>query len=109
MTEQQKLLWGIGFLLAVSICLNVYFIGKEVPPELSGASTMNSSVVHDSPGFRSEVMTVFDGSRYRTYATSTPLSESDVVRMRDEMHRELDRMHEYFDRQEDLFRIFWRF
>jgi hypothetical protein len=72
-------------------------------------SVATSSAVFDAPGFKSEVVTVYDGSHYRTYATSTPLSNDDVKKMRVDMRREFDRMNEFFRRQDELFRSLWEF
>lgn len=110
MGENQKLIWGLGVLLAVSFALNVYFFGKtnaSVSQPIHTGSVATSSAVFDSPGFKSEVVTVYDGSHYRTYATSTPLSDSDIRKMHEEIRREFDRMNEFFRRQDELFRMLW--
>lgn len=112
MTENQKLIWGLGFLLAVSVVVNAYLFGianTGAPQPVYTGSVATSSAVFDAPGFKSEVVTVYDGSHYRTYATSTPLSEADIRKMREEMRREFDRMNEFFRRQDELFRMLWEF
>jgi hypothetical protein len=111
MTENQKLIWGLGVLLAVSLVINVYLYDRfttSQQPNYS-APVATSSAVFNAPGFKSEVVTVYDGSHYRTYATSTPLSDADIKKMREEMRREFDRMNEFFRRQDELFRMLWEF
>jgi len=111
MTENQKLIWGLGALLAASLVANAYLYGRATTPQQPNysASVATSSSVFDAPGFKSEVVTVYDGSRYRTYATSTPLSDADIKQMRGEMRHEFDRMNEFFRRQDELFRMLWEF
>lgn len=108
----QKTITGIlGILLVASVVGNIYLYQKLQDNErFSFANnTASSSAVFEGPGFKNEVVTFFDGSRYRTYSTSTPLSESDVRAMREEMEREFERMNEFFRRQDELFRSLWEF
>jgi hypothetical protein len=101
----------VGLLLLASIAGNFYLYQKIQDSETFSFtnSTATSSAVFNGPGFKNEVVTFFDGSQYRTYSTSTPLSESDVRAMREEMEREFERMNEFFRKQDELFRSLWEF
>jgi len=116
MTEYRKIILGLVVLLILSLIANAYLYGKtfsqkrlmdEMPYAIANVAT--SSSVSNGPGFKSEVITVYDGSRYRTYATSSPLSEQDVQKMQAEMQQQYDHMNELFKQQDELFRSLWNF
>lgn len=110
-TQNQKVIAGIvGLLLIASVLGNVLLLGKlRANEQLYAAGNVStSSGIFSGPGFKNEVVTVFDGEQYRTYATSSPLSESDIRSMREEMQKEFERMDEFFRRQDELFRSLWR-
>jgi DUF4097 and DUF4098 domain-containing protein YvlB len=112
-TENQKIVTGVlGLLLLVSIAGNAFLYQKvqKNEPFYTVQNTGTSTVMtFEGPGFKNEVVTFFDGSQYRTYATSSPLSDSDVRAMREEMEKEFERVNEFFRRQDELFRSLWDF
>lgn len=111
--ENQKVITGILGLLLVASVIGNFFLYQKVQknePFYSAQNTGTSTVTtFEGPGFKNEVVTFFDGEQYRTYATSSPLSDSDIRAMREEMEKEFDRMNEFFRRQDELFRSLWEF
>ncbi|PIR82606.1 hypothetical protein COU20_01430 [Candidatus Kaiserbacteria bacterium CG10_big_fil_rev_8_21_14_0_10_59_10] len=110
--EDQKLLTGLlALLLVASVTGNVllYRETQRKEPTYALGDIASYSSAFESPGFRNEIITVFDGKQFRTYATSTPLSESDILRMRAEVEKEFERVNEFFKRQDELFRSLWNF
>jgi 2-methylcitrate dehydratase PrpD len=111
-TENQKVIIGIvGLLSIISVVGNIVLYQKLQNNDRFSFNTnaATSSAVFEGPGFKNEVVTFFDGKQYRTYSTSTPLSDSDVRAMREEMEQEFERMDEFFRRQDELFRLLWEF
>lgn len=111
--ENQKVATGIiGLLLVASVVGNIFLYQKvqKNEPLYSVQNTGTSTVTtFEGPGFKNEVVTFFDGKQYRTYATSSPLSDSDIRAMREEMEKEYERINEFFRRQDELFRSLWEF
>ncbi len=59
-------------------------------------------------GFRSEMVTTFDGKDSTTYSTSSPLTKEDVDQIHNEILEKQKAMEDYFKKQEEYFRDFWR-
>ena len=106
--ENQKLITGVLVLLLVASVIGNVFLYQETqktkPPFMTQEDAASYSTVFKGPGFKNEMITVFDGEQFRTYSTSTPLSESDIRQMREEIEKEFERMDEFFKRQNELFR-----
>ncbi len=111
-------------LLIISLGINIYqFTSKsslnnnEVAntsiEELTDKKEENESkegeITFSAPyGFRSQMVTTFDGNEVKTYSTSTALTKEDVAKMNKEVLERQKRIDEYFRKQELLFRDFWR-
>ena len=106
----------LALVLVASVVLNVYLILNMSPsrveapsptvvaPAFDGAYT----VAEDAPyGVRSEVYTRYENGRWKTYATSTPITEEEMQRIRDDFLERERAMRAYFRRQEELMREFW--
>ncbi len=112
MNANQKTITSIlGILLIVSVVGNVYFFQKlqENNQHSFSNNVVTSSAAFKASGFKNEEVMFFDGKQYRSYSTSTPLSEGDVRAMREEMKREFERINEFFRRQDELFQSLWGF
>jgi len=111
--ENQKLITGVlALLLVASVVGNVLLYQETQKSESMHPAQQDAtsySTVFEGPGFKNEMVTVFDGKQFRTYSTSTPLSENDIRRMREEIEKEFERMDEFFRRQNELFRSLWDF
>ena len=111
--ENQKLITGVLALLLVASVIGNLFLYQETqktkPPFIAQEDASSYGAVFEGPGFKNEMITVFDGKQFRTYSTSTPLSESDIRQMREEIEKEFERMDEFFKRQNELFRSLWDF
>jgi len=79
-------------------------------------STATSSVVViTSPsGYKSEVISDFDGKQFHTFATSTPLTAQDIASMRynmlaeeQDMQQLLEAEQAMFNREEQMFQNLW--
>ena len=115
MNKNQKIILGLGVLLLISVIANIFLYHKKsntpIQPIVSNqpVATSSSSVVFNSPGVKSEIVTVYDGKNYRTYSTSTPLTQQDIRKMDDDAQKEIDRMNKIFEQQNELFRSLWNF
>jgi len=110
--ENQKLITGVlALLLIASVVGNIllYQETQKETPRYAQEDATSYSTVFEGPGFKNEMITVFDGKQFRTYSTSTPLSESDIRQMRESIEKEFERMDEFFRRQNELFRSLWDF
>lgn len=111
-SKKQNVITGtLGLLLIASVVGNAYLYQKsqanEGVADVPHATTW--SATFEGPGLKNEVVTLFDGRSYRTYATSTPLSESDIRAMREKVERDFECMNEFFKRRDELFRELWGF
>lgn len=108
--KNQQLICILGGLLAVSILGNLYFWNSKENMATAPASyaTSTSSVIESPYGYRSEVVTVFDNGKVKTYSTTTPMTEKDVEKIQAETVERMHAMDDYFRKQEELFQDFWR-
>ncbi len=102
----------VAVLLVASVIANAYFLAQQaitptINPPVTSTGTTTSTVISSPYGFRNEVVTVYDGKQTKTYSTTTPITESDVKEMRDNVIRHQKMMDEYFRKQDELFRSFW--
>lgn len=75
---------------------------------LNNVSTSSDAVSINSPyGFRSEVVTVYENGKAKTYSTTTPITEKDLDQMRKQTEARLKAMDDYFREQEKFFKSFW--
>jgi hypothetical protein len=109
----QKFITGVLIVLLVASVVGNVLLYQETqkkgPQYVTQKDATSYSTVFESPGFKNEMITVFDGKQFRTYSTSTPLSENDARRMREEIEKEFERVNEFFRRQDELFRSLWNF
>jgi len=85
-------------------------------PNIQTYSTATSStVIITSPsGYKSEVISTYDGNQFHTFATSTPLTAQDVASMQynflaeeQTMQKLFQAQQALFDQQEQMFQNFW--
>jgi coenzyme F420-reducing hydrogenase alpha subunit len=102
----------VSVLLVASVIANAYLLAQPavtptvVPPVASTTST--STAVIESPyGVRSEVVTVYENGKAKTYSTTTPITEKDLEQMRKQTEARFKAMDDYFREQEKFFRSFW--
>ena len=102
----------ILILLVASVIANAYFlvqpaVAPAVTPLVISTATTSTAVIESPYGYRNEIVTVYDGKQARTYSTTTPITETDVKEMRENVIRHQKAMDEYFRKQDELFRSFW--
>ncbi|RJQ35018.1 hypothetical protein C4568_01695 [Candidatus Parcubacteria bacterium] len=109
--QNQNVVTGIlGLLLIASVIGDIFLyqkIEKNEPLYAAQRTGTSTVTIFEGPGFKNEVVTLFDGKQYRTYATSSPLSESGIRTMREKMEGEIERMNDFFKKQDELFRSLW--
>lgn len=108
--KNHQLIYILGSLLAVSIFGNLYFWNskKNVVTPSASYATSTSAIIESPYGYRSEVVTVFDNGKVKTYSTTTPMSEKDVEKIQAQAVDRMRAMDDYFRKQEELFQDFWR-
>lgn len=109
--KDRQVVYVISALLVASVIGNVYLWNKPKEPIASmpiQAATSSEEVSIDSPyGFRSEVVTVYENGKAKTYSTTTPITEKDLEQMRKQTEARFKAMDDYFREQERFFRSFW--
>lgn len=109
--KDRQIIYTISALLVASVLANVYFWNKpkeSTISELNKIATSTEEVSIDSPyGFRSEVVTVYENGKAKTYSTTTPITEKDLEQMRKQTEARFKAMDDYFREQEKFFRSFW--
>lgn len=110
--KDRQIIYIISGLLVASILANLYFWNNpktQIAQEINNqVATSSQEVSIDSPyGFRSEVVTVYDNGKAKTYSTTTPITEKDLEQMRKQTEARIKAMDEYFREQEKFFRTFW--
>jgi len=101
-------------ILMVSIGFNLYLLEQSDWLSKEKANNAVQVVQNTEPtgieapwGVRNEVYTKYEDGKWKTYSTSTPLTESEVDKMRDDFLRRERAMNEYFRRQRELMDEFW--
>ncbi|MCU0660298.1 MAG: hypothetical protein MUD00_01660 [Candidatus Pacebacteria bacterium] len=106
-------------LLAVSILANGYLLyqmkdnGKKLASQnIRTLTTQNldgSSVATiESPyGVRNEVYSKYEDGKWKTYSTSTPITETEVKEMRATINARHKALMDYFRKQDELMNQFW--
>ena len=91
------LLVGVFFALSVK--------AQTSTPNIQTYNTATSStVIITAPnGYKSEVISNYDGSQFHTYATSTPLTSQDIQNIQANIQKEEADMQQLFQQQEALF------
>lgn len=102
----------VSVLLVASVIANAYFLARPavaptVTPPVTSTATTSTTVIEFPNGYRNEIVTVYDGKQAKTYSTTTPITETDVKEMRENVIRHQKMMDEYFRKQDELFRSFW--
>jgi hypothetical protein len=75
-------------------------------PDIQTYSTATSStVIITAPsGYKSEVITTYDGNQFHTFATTTPLTSKDIQGIKTNLQNEEIDMENFFQEQEALFK-----
>lgn len=109
--KDRQIIYIVSAFLVASILANIYLWNKPQEPTTATptkVATSSEEVSIDSPyGFRSEVVTVYENGKAKTYSTTTPITEKDLDQMRRQTESRLKAMDEYFREQEKFFRSFW--
>jgi hypothetical protein len=121
MHRKLKLLVLIFFIIAMSLhkTINIFVViilivictqvahAQTVPsqPHIQTYSTATSStVIITSPsGYKSEVISTYNGNQFQTFATSTPLTDQDIASMQYNILSEEQALQQMFQEQENLF------
>lgn len=104
----------IAFLLLASIGANLYLVYDRNYVDKDTIASKNSEIVKrvetaefETPfGMRSEIYTRYEDGKWKTYSTSTPITEEEILKMRKESLDRQRAMREYFRKQDELMREF---
>lgn len=102
----------VSVLLVASVIANAYLLAQPavaptVNTPVTSSATSSTAIVESPYGFRSEVVTVYENGKAKTYSTTTPITEKDIEQMRKQTEARIKAMDEYFREQEKFFRSFW--
>jgi len=77
----------------------------NVQPNIQTYSTATSStVVITSPsGYKSQVISSYDGNQFHTYATSTPLTATDMQNIQSDFEKQQAAMNAFFEQEQTFF------
>ncbi len=112
--KDRQIIYLISALLVASVLANLYFLNKPervqapVVSNTQATSTETSIAVKSPYGFRSEVVTVYENGKAKTYSKTTPITEKDLEKIRKQTEARIKAIDEYFEQQEKFFRDFWR-
>ena len=95
----------LSLIIALSVPLAHAQIATGSQPDIRTYSTATSStVIVTSPsGYKSEVISTYDGNQFHTFATSTPLTAKDIAGMQYNVLAEEQAMQKLFQAQQALF------
>lgn len=109
----------LSILLVVSLLANGYllFQSKEDQKQIirenlrsTSVQTVDGSSVTsiESPyGVRNEVYSKYENGKWKTYSTSTPITEEEIKEMRATINARHKALMEYFRKQDELMNQFW--
>lgn len=110
---------ALTILLVVSVLANGYLLyqmkedNKRLASQdvrtLTTENTDGSNVTTiESPyGVRNEVYSRYEDGKWKTYSTSTPITEDEVKEMRATINARHKALMEYFRKQDELMNQFW--
>jgi hypothetical protein len=101
-------------ILVVSIGFNLYLLEQsnwlEKRKSNDAVQVLQNSETTwlESPwGIRNEIYTKYEDGKWKTYSTSTPITEEEILEMRRDSIERQKAMREYFRKQDELMREFW--
>ncbi len=102
--------------VVISLLLNIYLLyekqhkdsGNFMGQEKQNEYNVTTNEIQTPYGVRNEIYSKFEDGKWNTYSTTTPITEDEILEMRQEFIRRQNAMEEYFRRQEELMRDFWR-
>lgn len=110
----------LATLLVVSLLANGYLVfqikesQKQIarenlrPTSVQTVSNGSSVTSIESPyGVRNEVYSKYENGKWKTYSTSTPITEEEVKEMRTTINSRHRALMEYFRKQDELMNQFW--
>lgn len=105
-------------LLLISIILNIYLgfdyyqnkkfdlFQRNFPSKF--IKNQNRTYFESPYGYKSETYSKYEDGKWKTYSTSTPITENEMNGMQEDLFRRQKFMDEYFRRQRELMWSFWR-
>lgn len=92
-----------GVLFALSA--KAQLVNTSTPNIQTYNTATSSTVIITSPnGYKSEVVSNYDGDQFHTFATSTPLTAQDIQNIRTNIQTEEADIQQLFQQQEALFK-----
>lgn len=109
----------LAILLVISILANGYLLyqmkedkkrlaHQNVPPVTTQYADDSSFATIESPyGVRNEMYSKYENGKWKTYSTSTPITEAEVKKMRAIINARHKALMDYFRKQDELMNQFW--
>ncbi len=109
--KKQPYVGLVVAILVVSIGFNLYLLEQSdwLSKEKTNQVVQNTETTGiEAPwGVRSEVYAKYEDGKWKTYSTSTPITEEEILEMRQDAIDRHKAMREYFRKQDELMREFW--
>lgn len=112
--KRQPYVGLVAGILILSVGFNLYlleqsnWLSKEEPRRTVQVVQNTEAAEIEAPwGVRSEVYTKYEDGKWKTYSTSTPITEDEIIEMRRDAIERHKAMREYFRKQDELMREFW--
>lgn len=110
---------ALTILLVVSVLTNGYLLyqmkednKRSLSQESRTLTTQNAdgssiATIEFPYGMRNEVYSRYEDGKWKTYSTSTPITEAEVKEMRATINARHKALMEYFRKQDELMSQFW--
>lgn len=109
---------ALMILLVVSIVVNGYllyqmkeddkrFVQQDVRTLSQNTDGSSVTTIESPYGVRNEVYSKYEDGKWKTYSTSTPITEAEVKEMRATINAQHKALMEYFRKQDEFMNQFW--
>jgi len=105
----------VVLLLIASVGFNLYLLKqsnllKESKNENKVQVVQNAKTTQlEAPwGVKNEVYTKYEDGKWKTYSTSTPITEAEIMKMKQDAIERDRAIREYFRKQDELMKEFWK-
>ena len=113
--KRQPYVGLVVIALILSIGFNMYLLEQlnwlskeELGRTVQVVQNTETTEIEAPWGVRSEVYTKYEDGKWKTYSTSTPITEEEILEMRRDSIERHKAMREYFRKQDELMREFWK-
>ncbi|MDD5152556.1 MAG: hypothetical protein PHS95_00940, partial [Candidatus Pacebacteria bacterium] len=92
------------FFIPLIFALPVYAEISKPDIQTYNTATSSTVIIKAPSGYKSQVVSTYDGDQFHTTATSTPLTDEDIQQMRENTQAQISAMQKMFEYQEAMLR-----